>query len=52
MSNNADDMPMCKGYFIGQMRRERITVRMRTGCADPKIALEVYGMQIARLLPS
>jgi len=37
-------MMMCKGYFTGQMRRERITVKMRTGCADPKIALEVWVM--------
>lgn len=45
-------MTVCKGYLPGQMRRERIKVKMRTGCADPKIASEVCGMEIAGLLPS
>ena len=37
-------MTMCKGYFTGQMKRERITVKMRTGFAEPKISLEVCVM--------
>lgn len=50
--DNADDIKMCKGHFTGQTRRERIKVKMRTGCADPKTASEDCGMEIARLLSS
>lgn len=41
---------MCKRYFTGQMRKERIKVKMRIECADPKVAFEVDAMWIAGLL--
>jgi hypothetical protein len=45
----ADDLKICKGCYIEQMRIQWVEVKMTAGNADPNMAFEVSETYIARL---